>query len=170
MTRASGVQPGLPSPAPCPKNLPGAAHHLQSTGSSHVPPSRPSAHTPACPHPSSPWSAKQKTTVVNLEQAALGSWGRGRPNLDNPECAQVNFIIGNKTPCPSHALIKECKSGLKFKEIFISFKGVIRRENVIGVGLSVQGWGMGLGRAGALASRAHPRRGWGEGRCPASCW
>lgn len=51
------------------QNLPGAAHHPRSTGSSHAPPSRPSAHTGACPRPSSLWSAKQNTQRVSSGEA-----------------------------------------------------------------------------------------------------
>lgn len=143
-TRTCGVQRGLPTHLPNLQNLPGAARHPQSTGSSHVPPSRPSVHTRACPHPSSPWSTEAKNTVVILEPAAPGLWGRGSPNLENPGCAQVSFIreIYSLVPLAHHMQIS-----FKIYKNLHKCKWVIRREKVTGVGLTVQRLRMGLGRA-----------------------
>ena len=144
MTRTCGAQRGLPTHLPNLQNLPGAARHPQSTGSSHVPPSHPSAHTRACPHPSSPWSAEAKNTVVIPEPAAPGLWGRGSPNLENPGCAQVSFIreIYSLVLLAHHMQIS-----FKIYKNLHKCKWVIRTEKVTGVGLTVQRLRMGLGRA-----------------------
>lgn len=59
-----------------------------------------------------------KKTVVSLKEEAPRGWGKDSPNLDDPECAQVNIITENlqpnTPPCPSHALTKICKSASQF--------------------------------------------------------
>lgn len=122
----------LPSPFPLPpRNLPGAARHPQSTASSRVPPSRLSARTPACPLPSSPWSAEEKS--VTSGQAA---WDPAGKYLHLHVWGYTRKIKVPPIPHPSLVLIKMRKSAFNTFEILLNsiekghFSGLTTRLGV----------------------------------------